>query len=52
MVHGGEAPVVGAQVYLYAANTSGTWPTGYGIASVVLRKNCVLREKTGVAEAA
>jgi hypothetical protein len=36
MVHGGEAPIAGAQLYLYAANTSGTWPAGYSNASVSL----------------
>jgi hypothetical protein len=34
MVHGGQQPVVGAQVYLFAANT-----TGYGNASVSLLAN-------------
>ena len=29
-VHGGEQPIVGAQVYLYAAGTTGTSSTGYG----------------------
>ena len=31
MVHGGQQPIVGAHVYLYAANT-----TGYGNAAVSL----------------
>ena len=34
MVHGGQQPIVGAHVYLYAANT-----TGYGNASVSLLQN-------------
>jgi hypothetical protein len=29
-VHGGEQPIVGAQVFLYAAGTTGTSSTGYG----------------------
>ena len=29
-VHGGEQPIVGAQVYFYAAGTTGTSSTGYG----------------------
>jgi hypothetical protein len=29
-VHGGEQPIVGAQVYLYAAGTTGTGGAGYG----------------------
>jgi len=35
-VHGGEQPVVGAQVYLYAAGTTGTSTTGYGANAISL----------------
>ena len=35
-VHGGEQPIVGAQVYLYAAGTTGTSSTGYGANAVSL----------------